>query len=151
MHLRAKQRRIIGFVIGLVLLTTLSCSFSELVGVTPEIREVEVTRIVEAPPRQPPIALEGVWLNPTTGSNTTIIWRNDQFEAVSVIDDDGEFFPVLETDWDGSRIRWTYYVPSTDYTVTFTMTSLVGDSMNCDWFNDHDASGTRTMQRQPVQ
>jgi len=145
------RKGIVGFVIGFIVLTTLSCSFTELVGVTPEIREVEVTRMVEAVPRRAPIALEGVWLNPTTGSNTTIIWRNDQFEVVSVIDDDGEFFPVLETDWDGSRIRWTYYVPSTDYTVTFTMTSLVGDSMNCDWFNDHDASGTRTMQRQPVQ
>lgn len=145
------RKGIVGFVIGFIVLTTLSCSFTELVGVTPEIREVEVTRMVEAVPRRAPIALEGVWLNPTTGSNTTIIWRNDQFEVVSVIDDDGEFFPILETDWDGSRIRWTYYVPSTDYTVTFTMTSLVGDSLNCDWFNDHDASGTRTMQRQPVQ
>ena len=138
----------LGLIIGLVMLTTLACSVSELIGVTPEIREIEVTRIVEAEPRQPPILLEGVWLNPTTGSNTTIIWRNDQFEVVSVIDDDGEFFPVMETDWNGSRIRWTYYVPSTNYTVTFTMTSLVGNSMNCDWFNDHNASGTRTLQRQ---
>jgi hypothetical protein len=124
----------IGLIIGIVLLTTLSCSVSDLIG-TKE-------------PLEPPIDLEGVWLNPSTGSSTTIIWRNEAFEVVSVIDDDGEYFPVRETDWDGSRIRWTYYVPSTDYTVTFTMTSLSGDNLDCDWFNDHNASGTRTLRRQ---
>ncbi len=146
MHLNRKW--ISGIVAVLVILTTLSCTFSGLIGATPEIREVEVTRIVTVQPPAPPIDLEGVWLNPNTGSNTTIIWRLGQFEVVSVIDDDGEFFPVTDTDWDGTRIRWSYYVPSTGYNVTFTMTSLVGDSLNCDWFNDHDMSGTRTMQRQ---
>lgn len=137
----------LGMVLALVVLTTLSCSISDLTGGTAEIREVEVTRIVTAEPSLPPIPLEGAWLNPSTGSHSTIIWRNNQFEVVSVIDDDGEYFPIRESDWDGTRIRWTYYVPSTDYTVTFTMTSLSGDSLNCDWFNDHNASGTRTMQR----
>jgi hypothetical protein len=147
-QMRLNRKWIIGTAAALVVLTTLSCSFSDLLGATPEIREVEVTRIVTVEPPGPPIDLEGVWLNPVTGSHSTIIWRRGQFEVVSVIDDDGEFFPVTDWDWDGTRIRWSYYVPSTGYNVTFAMTSLVGDSLNCSWFNDHDASGTRTMERQ---
>jgi hypothetical protein len=138
-------------IFSLIILTTLSCSLLDLTGATPEIQEVEVTRIVtvEIEPPGPPIDLAGIWYNPSTHSRTTIIWENEQFRVISVVDtDDGDVYPVLESDWDGTRIRWTYYVPSTDYTVTFTMTSLVGDNLNCDWFNDHDRSGTRIMERQ---
>ena len=139
----------LGTVLALVLLTTLSCSFSDLLGGTPEIQEVEVTRIVTVEPAGPPIALAGIWYNPTTHSRTTIVWQDGQFEVIGVIDtDDGEVFPVVSSDWNGTRIRWTYYVPSTDYTVTFTMTSLAGNNLNCDWSNDHNASGTRTLERQ---
>ena len=138
-------------ILGLIILTTLSCSLTNLIGVTPEIQEVEVTRIVtvEVEPPGPPINLAGIWYNPSTHSRTTIIWDENQFRVISVVDTDaGDVYPVLESDWDGSRIRWTYYVPSTDYTVIFTMSSLVGDNLHCDWFNDHDMSGTRIMERQ---
>ena len=141
----------VGIVLALVLLTTLSCSFSDLLGGTPEIeiREVEVTRVITVEPAGPPINLAGIWYNPSTHSRTTIVWQNGQFEVIGIVDtDDGEVFPVMSSDWNGTRISWTYYVPSTDYTVTFTMTSLAGDNLNCDWFNDHDASGTRTLERQ---
>jgi hypothetical protein len=140
-----------GMVAALVILTTLSCAFSDLIGATPEvqIQEVPVPRVVTVEAAGPPISLAGIWLNPTTHSRTTILWSDGQFEVIGVIDtDDGEVFPVISSDWNGTRIRWSYYVPSTDYNVTFTMTSLAGDNLNCDWFNDHDASGTRTMERQ---
>ena len=151
MHSSWNRRWTAGLVIALVALTALSCTFSGLIGATPEIqiREVEVTRIVTVEPPGPPIDLQGVWFNPSTHDLTTILWENDQFEVVSIVDtDDGEVMRVTSSDWDGTRIRWSYYVPSTTYNVTFTMTSLVGDNLNCDWFNDHDMSGTRTFQRQ---
>ncbi len=149
MHSSWNRKWTAGLVIALVALTMLSCTFSGLIGATPEIREVEVTRIVTVEAPGPPIDLQGVWFNPSTHDLTTILWENDQFEVVSIVDtDDGEVMRVTSSDWDGTRIRWSYYVPSTTYNVTFTMTSLVGDSLNCDWFNDHDMSGTRTFQRQ---
>jgi hypothetical protein len=119
-------------------------------------RQVEVTRIVEVPvtvivpdDSGPPIALQGVWYNPSTHDLTTILWQDGTFEVVSIVDtDDGEVMNVTSSNWNGSRIRWTYYVPSTTYNVTFTMTSLAGDKLNTEWFNDHAASGTRTFQRQ---
>ena len=151
MHSSRNRKWIMGMVVVLVVLTTLSCTFSDLIGTTPEveIQEIPVTRVVIEEPAGPPIALAGIWLNPVTHSRTTIIWSDGQFEVIGVIDtDDGEVFPVTSSDWNGTRIRWSYYVPSTDYNVTFTMTSLAGDNLNCDWFNDHDASGTRTMERQ---
>ena len=117
-----------------------------IVEVTRQV-EVPVTRVVTAVPLSPPFDLEGVWLNPVTGSHTTIVWKTDRFIVASVIDDDGEFFPVTASNW-SDIIQWGYYVPSTDYNVVFTMTSLVGDNLNCDWYNDHGGSGTRTLQRQ---
>ena len=151
MHSSWNRKWIILIVVALVALTTLSCSISDLMGGTPEIeiREVEVTRIITVEPAGPPIELAGIWLNPVTHSLATIIWEDDEFKVISMVDtDDGDVYPVTSSDWNGTRIRWSYFVPDTTYNVTFTMTSLVGDSLNCDWFNDHDASGTRTWGRQ---
>jgi hypothetical protein len=123
-----------------------------VVEVTREVTrqvEVPVTRVVTAVPQTPPINLEGVWYNPSTHSVTTITWKSDRFAAVSVIDlDDGDVYPVTASNWDGSVIQWGYYVPDTTYNVVFTMTSLVGDNLYCDWYNDHGMSGTRILERQ---
>jgi hypothetical protein len=123
-----------------------------VVEVTREVTrqiEVPVTRVVTAVPQAPPMDLEGVWLNPSTNSVTTIIWKGDRFAAVSVIDlDDGDVYPVTASNWNGSVIQWGYYVPDTTYNVVFTMTSLVGDNLNCEWYNDHGMSGTRILERQ---
>jgi len=126
------RKWIVVIAVALVALTTLSCSVTDSLFSS-----------------GPPIELEGIWFNPVTHSETTIVWEDNQFVAVSVIDmDDGDVYPVTESDWDGTRIRWSYYVPDTNYNVTFTMVSLDGDILNCSWFNDHDASGTRAMRRQ---
>jgi hypothetical protein len=123
-----------------------------VVEVTREVTrqvEVPVTRVVTAVPQPPPMDLEGVWYNPSTHSVTTIIWKGDRFAAVSVIDlDDGDVYPVTASNWNGSIIQWGYYVPDTTYNVVFTMTSLVGDNMHCEWENDHGMSGTRILERQ---
>jgi hypothetical protein len=111
--------------------------------------EVPVTRVVTATETSPPINLEGTWYNPSTHSETTIVWRNNTFEATHIVDnDDGDVYPVTSSGWDGTSFTWSYYVPDTTYHVIFSMTSLVGNNLNCYWFNDHDASGTRTLQRQ---
>lgn len=149
MHSHLKRMWTIGLVAGLVLMSTLACTFSDLVGVTPEIREVEVTRIVTVEPPGPPIDLAGIWRNPVTNTLVSIIWENNEFRVNLIIDtDDGEVYQLTSSEWNGTRIRWSYYVPSTTYNVTYTMTSLSGDNLNCDWFNDHDMSGTRTWERQ---
>ncbi|HEY70492.1 MAG TPA: hypothetical protein G4O08_07920 [Anaerolineae bacterium] len=105
--------------------------------------------MVTAVPQPPPMDLEGVWYNPSTHSVTTIIWTGHLFSAVSVIDlDDGDVYPITASNWNGSVIQWGYYVPDTTYNVVFTMTSLVGDNLNCEWYSDHGMSGTRTLERQ---
>ena len=149
MDSRWNRKWIVVIAAALVAVTTLSCSFTDLMGGTPEIREVEVTRIVTVEPAGPPIPLAGIWYNPSTHSLATIIWEDDEFKVISMVDtDDGDVYPVTSSDWNGTRIHWSYYVPDTTYNVTFTMTSLVGDDLNTDWFNDHDRSGTRTWERQ---
>jgi len=101
MQASMNRKWIMGMVVALVVLTTLSCAFSDLIGTTPEveIREIPVTRVVTEEPAGAPIALAGIWLNPTTHSRTTIIWSDGQFEVIGVIDtDDGEVFPVTSSD-----------------------------------------------------
>ena len=133
---------------------TVITSAPVVVEVTREVEvtrrvEVPVTRVVTAVPLSAPMNLAGVWRNPSTNSVTTIIWTGSRFRAVSVIDlDDGDVYPVTASNWNGSIIEWGYYVPDTTYNVVFTMTSLVGDNLNTTWYNDHAASGTRTLQRQ---
>jgi len=149
MDSRWNRKWIVVIAAALVAVTTLSCSFTDLMGGTPEIREVEVTRIVTVEPPGPPIPLAGVWYNPSTHSLATIIWEDNEFKVIFMIDtDDGDVYPVTSSDWNGTRIHWSYYVPDTTYNVTFTMTSLVGDILNTEWFNDHSASGTRAWERQ---
>jgi hypothetical protein len=149
MHAIKDHKWKIVLVVGLVMLTTLSCSVTDLVGGAPEAREIEVTRIVTVEPSGPPIDLAGVWRNPVTHTLVVIAWEDNEFKVILLVDtDDGEVYQLTSSDWNGTRIRWSYYVASTTYNVTYTMTSLSGDNLNCDWFNDHDMSGTRTWERQ---
>jgi len=135
MHPNKIHFRTIGLMVAVLALMTLSCTVSGLFG-TPE-------------PSGPPIDLAGIWRNPVTNTLVTIIWEDDEFQVIYIIDsDDGEVYELTSSDWNGTRIRWSYYVPSTTYNVTYTMTSLSGDILNTDFFNDHDMSGTRAWERE---
>ncbi len=120
-----------GMVILLVILTTLSCSFIE--------------SFFES---EPPIDLAGEWYNSVTTTVTTIVWEDDEFRVVSMYDtEDQEDRPITFSEWDGTRLRWSYYLASGDLTITYTMTSLEGDTLNCTWINTNNSSGTRTLTR----
>ncbi|HEY70496.1 MAG TPA: hypothetical protein G4O08_07940 [Anaerolineae bacterium] len=115
----------------LVILTMLSCNFVE--------------SFFES---EPPIDLAGEWYNSVTTTVTTIVWEDDEFRVVSMYDtEDQEDRPITFSEWDGTRITWSYYLESNGLTITYTMTSLVGDNLNCDWVNTNNATGTRTLTR----
>ena len=63
MHSSRDRKWIMGMVVALVVLTTLSCTFSDLIGTTPEvqIREIPVTRVVTVEAAGPPSAERRVW------------------------------------------------------------------------------------------
>ncbi|HEY70497.1 MAG TPA: hypothetical protein G4O08_07945 [Anaerolineae bacterium] len=142
---------------AVIILATLACSTSSLFGPTPtpvirevtRVVEIPVTRVVTAPPSEPPINLAGQWYNTTTTTMTTIIWTGYEFMVASMYDtEDREIRPVTLSEWDGTRIKWSYYLAANDLTITYTMTSLVGDRLNCEWTNTAGSSGTRTLDRE---
>lgn len=97
---------------------------------------------------EPPVELafvQGVWQSPSSGAEHVVRWTGGEFRVVGIVDDDGEVFEVRESQWDGTTLRWTYYVPSTSYLVTFTCEPTGGSEMPCNWFNDHDAAGFMSM------
>jgi hypothetical protein len=119
------------FALSLVILAMVSCNFVE--------------SFFES---EPPIDLAGDWYNPVTTTLTTIVWEDDEFQVVSMYDtEDQEDRPVTLSEWDGTRLRWSYYLASGDLTVTYTMNSLVGDNLYCDWINSNNSTGTRTLTR----
>jgi hypothetical protein len=132
MYSRLNRNWIKVLVFTLVILAMLSCNFVESF-----FKESE-----------PPIDLAGEWYNQVTTTVTTIVWEDDEFRVVSMYDtEDQEDRPVTLSEWDGTRLRWSYYLASSDLTVTYTMTSLVGDSLHCDWINTNNSTGTRTLTR----
>ena len=90
----------------------------------------------------------GVWQDRETHSptNVTVQVVGGKPTVVSATDTSPEEFLVKASGWEGSRLSWTYYVPSTSYTVTFNDCRLAGqNSMACSWENDHGASGSVTL------
>lgn len=90
--------------------------------------------------------LAGVWLDPSTASQTTIVEKDSGFEVASVIDNDGEVYEITDQSWDGTTISWTYYVPSTGYTVTMESTAVHQDKIECKWWGTA-GEGTETLER----
>ena len=74
---------------------------------------------------------DGAWLNGSTGATYTI--QGDRL--VSVVDDDGEVYQVQDTTFDGTDIRWRYFVPSTKYTVEETVHLQDANTLSGSWNN----------------
>lgn len=90
----------------------------------------------------------GVWIDLETRARHTIEERGGTLVVSSVIDDDGESYEVRSSKWDGSTLRWSYFVGSTEVLVTLRSKSLRGDSLTAAWANDTD-HGTQEFERAP--
>jgi len=90
--------------------------------------------------------LAGVWLDDSTGTRMTIARDGTGYTVTSAVDDDGEVFPVSNVRWDGSVLRWTYDVPSTDYRINWTTVDLRGDRLDTRW-DGTAGSGTEVLRR----
>lgn len=90
--------------------------------------------------------LDGVWLDDSTGTRMTIARDGTGYAVTSAVDDDGEVFPVSNVRWDGSVLRWTYDVPSTDYRINWATVDLRGDRLETRW-DGTAGSGTEVLHR----
>ncbi len=128
----ARKKLWLGLTAAILALTVIACSCNALSFLT-------------APEALPGLA--GKWQDPDTLTIHTISWLSGKYVVVSSIDNDNEVYVLKDQTWQDGTLTWTYYVPSTGYSVTFETVSLNGDSLATNWSNDHGDSGTQDLQR----
>jgi hypothetical protein len=92
--------------------------------------------------------LAGKWQDPETSDIFVIAWQNDQYVVTSVTWE-GQSYDITEQSWSGSSLTWTYYIPETTTYLSYSTTSVSGDSLYTNWWNSGGASGTETLGRIP--
>jgi hypothetical protein len=95
--------------------------------------------------RDYPVAdLAGKWVE-DGGRLTQIKVSKGKISVTKIVDGDGEKFVLRQQGIRNGHFMFTYFVPSTEYVVTYEVTSIAGDTAQVAWTNDHDASGTDEM------
>jgi len=106
--------------------------------------------IPSAPVNQEPMpGLAGKWRDNAENNVHTIIWDGSKYVVVSTVDDNDGAYTVSKQSWDGSRLSWTYIVPSNGTTVDIWTVSVSGDNLDISWSSSNGGSGTDTFTREP--
>jgi len=92
--------------------------------------------------------LTGTWQDPETSDTFVIAWQNNQYVVTSVTWQTTSY-DITSQAWSGSSLTWSYYDTTLSITVTYTTTSLSGDSLYTDWSYNDGTSGTETLSRVP--
>ncbi len=90
--------------------------------------------------------LAGSWQDPETSDVFVIAWQNSKYVVTSVTWE-GTSYDITSQSWDGSSLTWSYYIPESDVSLSYQTTSLSGDSLYTNWWNDAGGSGTETLGR----
>lgn len=90
--------------------------------------------------------LAGTWQDPQTFDTFVIAWMNNQYVVKSVVYE-GTIYKVTAQSWADNSLTWTYYIPESASTLSYQTTSLSGDSLFTNWWNDQGDSGTETLGR----
>jgi hypothetical protein len=78
--------------------------------------------------------IDGLWQDASALTEFEIVKSNGGFEMMSIIDSDGEVFELRDFEYSNGILRFTYFVPSTDYVVNFKTLVIHEDSMECRWW-----------------
>jgi formylglycine-generating enzyme required for sulfatase activity len=78
-------------------------------------------------------ALDGAWVASSTQSTYQIRVIEGRPELVSVVDDDGEEYPVVTSSWNGRALRWKIKIPSTGYVVEERVTLQDQNTLAGNW------------------
>jgi hypothetical protein len=93
----------------------------------------------------------GVWQDPNTAyaAQMTVVLRGGVPTVTRSAETTGdlETYEVRSSSFQGGTLRWSHWVASTSYLVTYTCTAVRGDTMSCTWFNDHNRSGSTNLNR----
>jgi hypothetical protein len=92
--------------------------------------------------------LTGTWRDPETSDTFVVAWQSGKYVVTSVTWE-GTSYPITSQSWTGSSLTWSYNDTDLSKTVTYSTTSLSGDSLFVDWSYSDGASGTETLGRVP--
>ena len=87
--------------------------------------------------------LTGIWQE-ADGTIYDIQPVKKKIRIVSIKDTDGELFEIIKSGLKKDVLKWTYYVPSTKYTVKMETTSITEHEIHCLWKNAY-SSGTEVL------
>ena len=90
--------------------------------------------------------LAGKWFE-DGGRLTQIKVSKGNISVTKIVDGDGEKFVLRQQGVRNGHFMFTYFVPSTEYVVTYEVTAIQGDTAQVSWTNDHDAAGTDEMRK----
>jgi hypothetical protein len=121
---------------GLLAFVVLACACPSLINLT------------NGGGTEPMPGLTGKWQDPETYDIMTIAWQGGNYVVTSVVYNDQQY-NVTSQSWSGSSLTWSYYIPETGVTLSYETTSLSGDSLYTNWWNDAGNSGTETLGRVP--
>lgn len=100
--------------------------------------------------------LEGVWEDPETHNLHSINRTDNNYTVSSIVNFGSDNKPVenqkvISSRWDGNELNWSYYVPSTKYTVNFRLLYVAENKLKVEWSNDdgngYKKKGTETLVR----
>jgi hypothetical protein len=92
--------------------------------------------------------LAGTWQDTATTDTFVIAWQDGKYEVTSVTYE-GTTYSITDQSWSGSSLTWTYYIPEYETYLSYETTSLSGDSLYTNWWNDGGGSGTEILARVP--
>jgi hypothetical protein len=90
--------------------------------------------------------LAGTWQDPQTKDTFEIAWVNNEYVVQSVVWETTTY-NITSQSWLGGSLTWSYYIPDTKVTLSYQTTSISGDSLYTNWWNDLNNSGTETLGR----
>jgi len=127
---------VLSFVLAMLVI---ACSCSSLIptGSTPQSSNQETMP-----------GLTGTWKDPETSDTFVVAWQNGQYVVTSATWE-ATNYSITSQSWTGSSLTWSYDDSDLSLTVTYTTTSLSGDSLYVDWSYSDGTSGTETLGRVP--
>jgi hypothetical protein len=93
------------------------------------------------------LGLAGSWEDTETGLVHTIIWDDARYQVVSAISAERGEYPLIQQNWDGASLYWTYLVLSTKVSVSFQTVSVAGDTLSTIWQSTNGTTGSEILRR----
>ena len=90
--------------------------------------------------------LSGIWEDTQSHSTVIIEEKGGTPTVVSVYGAGGEDFEV-KSKWDGTKLSWTYRVPSTGIVVEFATQIVQGNILRCTYFSPIGGAGVSELRR----